>query len=90
MASASEWKEQTMRRKDGSGEKEFKRAITVICARIASREDGWKRKRSLRSVIKRVFEGGVGCDSAGILLMSMEREGRDEERPWKEGEAGSE
>lgn len=88
MASASEWNEQTMRRKEGSGEKEFNRAITVIWARIASREDGWKRTRSFRSVIKRVFDGGEGCDSAGTLVKSMESEGRDEERLWTEGAEG--
>lgn len=80
-----------MRRKEGSGEKEFRRATTVIWLRIASRDDGWKRIRSFRSVIKRVFEGGVGCDSGGMLERSMESEGRDEERlAWKEGEEGSE
>lgn len=49
-----------MRRRDGSGEKEFRGATEVICLRIASREEGWKRTRSFKSVIRRVFEGGDG------------------------------
>jgi len=80
-----------MRRNEGSGEKEFRRATTVIWARIASSDDGWNKTRSLSSVIKRVFEGGVGCESAGMLERSMESEGRDEERlAWREGEDGIE
>lgn len=49
-----------MRRRDGSGENEFRGATEVIWLRIASREEGWKRMRSFRSVIRRVLEGGDG------------------------------
>lgn len=81
-----------MRRRDGSGEKEFRGATEVIWLRIASREEGWKRMRSFRSVMRRVFEGGVGLESGGRLERSMERDGRDdrEERfAWVGGEEGS-
>jgi hypothetical protein len=80
MASLSEWKEQMMRRKEGSGEKEFRRATTVIWLRMASSEEGWKRMRSWSSVIRRVLEGGVGCDSGGMLERSMESDGREDDR----------
>lgn len=49
-----------MRRREGSGEKEFRAANTRIWLRMVSRDVGWKRTRSFRSVIKRVFDGGVG------------------------------
>lgn len=64
-----------MRRKDGSGEKEFNGAIDSICERMAAREEGWKRVRSLRSVIKRVLVGGEGVEMAGRLDRSSESEG---------------
>lgn len=55
-----EVKEQTMRRREGSGENEFSGVMRDIWAFMASREEGWKRDRSRRSVIRRVFEGGEG------------------------------
>ena len=65
-----------------------------IWARIESKEVGWKSTRSFRSVIKRVLEGGEGCDSGGRLERSIESEGRDDEREerllWNEKDAGSE
>lgn len=80
-----------MRRRDGSGEKEFRAARTRIWLRIASRDLGWNRTRSFRSVINSVFEGGVGWESAGRLERSIESEGRDDDREervcWKEGDA---
>ena len=83
-----------MRRREGSGEKELRAARTRIWLRIDSSELGWKRTRSLRSVIKSVLEGGVGWDSAGRLERSIDNEGRDDEREerffWKEGDASSE
>jgi hypothetical protein len=65
---------------EGSGEKEFRAATAVICDRMASRDAGWKRRRSLSSVISRVFDGGVGWDSGGRLDRSSVRDGRDEDR----------
>lgn len=66
-----------MRRKEGSGEKEFKRATTVIWLRMASSEDGWKRTMSSSSVMMRVLEGCDGCESGGMLERSMESDGRE-------------
>jgi hypothetical protein len=65
---------------DGRGEKEFRGATAVIRARISSREGGWNRIRSCRSVIRSVFEGGVGCESGGRLATSIDNEGREEGR----------
>lgn len=83
-----------MRRSEGSGEKEFRGATEVIWARMESRDDGWKRWRSCRSVISRVFVGGVGRERGGRLDRSRDREGRDEEREerlaLKEGDEGCE
>lgn len=88
IASASEWKEQTMRRRDGSGEKELRGTMDVIWLRIASREEGWKRIRSLRPVISSVLDGGVGWESGGRPDKSIERDGREEREGWlfSEGE----
>ena len=60
VASSVVVKEQTMRRREGRGENELRTATEVISVRISSRADGWKTSRSLRSVIRRVFDGGVG------------------------------
>ena len=78
IASASLWKEQTIRRKDGRGENEFRGAIEEISERIVARVDGWKRERSWRSVIRSVLDGGVGLERGGRLERSSERVGRDE------------
>jgi len=77
VASAVLWKEQTIRRMEGSGEKEFRGALADIWERISSSAGGWKMWRSWRSVIKRVFDGGVGWDSGGMLETSMDSEGRE-------------
>lgn len=42
--------------------------------------------RSFSSVMRRVFEGGVGCESGGSLERSMDSEGRDEPFDFFEGE----
>jgi hypothetical protein len=47
---------------------------------MASSDEGWKRMRSWSSVIRRVLEGGVGCESGGILERSMESDGREDDR----------
>lgn len=44
--------------------------------------------RLSRFVIKRVFVGGVGCVSGGILDRSKLREDRDEPRRSKRGRSG--
>lgn len=67
-----------MRRMDGSGEKEFRGATSVICLRISSSAGGWKTSRSCRPVIRRVLEGGVGWESGGMLAISRDRDGREE------------
>lgn len=67
-----------MRRREGSGEKELRGATAVILARMASREGGWKRVRSWRLVIRRVFVGGVGWERGGRLERSRDRVGREE------------
>lgn len=77
-----------MRRIDGRGEKELRRARTVIWLRIASRESGWNRIKSCSSVIRRVLEGGDGWESGGMVERSIERDGREvclERDSWKEG-----
>lgn len=93
IASVIVWKEQMIRRRDGSGEKEFRGAVLWSWARIWSREIGWKRVGLLSWVINSVFEGVIGLEGAG-LDMSIEREGRDTERDrrlaWKEGDDGRE
>lgn len=74
MASSTVVKEQTMRRKDGSGEKELRGAVADIWALRVSMAGGWKRSRSWRSVISRVFDGAEGCETGGRELMSSVRE----------------
>lgn len=68
-----------MRRREGSGEKEFRGATEVIVSRILLIKGGWKRVRSRRLVIRRVFVGGVGVVRGGRLERSRERAGREEE-----------
>lgn len=46
MAAGMDVKEQTMRRREGSGEKEFRGVMRDIWALMASREEGWKSDRS--------------------------------------------
>jgi hypothetical protein len=78
VASSIVVKEHTMRRREGSGENEFNGTTVVIAVRISSRDLGWKRRRSWRSVIRRVFDGGVGWDSWGSWDMSSDSDGREE------------
>lgn len=66
-----------MRRIEGRGEKEFSGATAVIWLRISSSAGGWKTSRSWRLVIRRVLEGGVGWESAGMLAISRDRDGRE-------------
>lgn len=61
-----------MRRSDGSGEKEFRGATEEILVRMASREGGWKRRRSCRLVMRRVLDGGVGWERGGRFERSRE------------------
>jgi hypothetical protein len=80
-----------MRRMEGRGEKELRGATEVIWLRISSRAGGWKTSRSWRSVIRRVLEGGVGWESAGILAISRDRDGRDLwDEPVNVGDGASE
>lgn len=83
-----------MRRREGSGEKEFSGATAVSWERMVSRAAGWKRCRSFSSVIRRVLEGGDGWESGGRLDKSRERDGRDEKRliviEGEEGRVGGE
>lgn len=67
-----------MRRREGSGEKEFRGATEEMVSRILLRDGGWKRVRSWRLVMRRVFVGGVGVVRGGRLERSRERVGRDE------------
>lgn len=46
-----------MRRREGSGENEFRGAMDSICERSKAREEGWKMWRLLSSVKMRVFDG---------------------------------
>lgn len=73
IASSTEVNEQTMRRKDGSGEKELRAAVSVIWDLSVSIAGGWNKVRSSRSVTRRVFVGGDGCEREGTELRSRER-----------------
>lgn len=70
----------TMRRRDGSGEKVWRRpgaaeAGIEVDMRDSSlaRGMGWKRVGWVRLVTRRVFEGGVGWIKGGTVERSMER-----------------
>lgn len=84
MASSTEWNEQTIRRREGSGEKEFRGATDSISLRMVASEAGWKRTISWRSVIRRVFDGGLGWERGGRLERSRVSAGRDEEEEDRE------
>lgn len=61
----------------------------MICVRISAREDGWKRYRSCRSVMRRVFDGGVGFDRGGRLDRSRVSCGLEDDRlALNDGEEG--
>lgn len=78
IASESLWKEQIIRLREGSGEKEFRGADEAIWLRMWSSDGGWKIEGSRRSVKRRVFDGMAGRDREGRLEVSMERLGREE------------
>lgn len=81
----------TMRRKDFSGENEWRGAWVVKSARIESRDEGVKSWEERRLVMRRVFEGGDGWIRGGMLDRSRERDVR--EGFWcgvDEGESGGE
>lgn len=54
-----------MRWRDLSGENELSGAISLMCCLIVANEAGWKILGSSRRVIRRVLEGGDGCESGG-------------------------
>ena len=56
----------------------MREAMVARWARMASREGGWKRRRSWRLVMRRVLDGGAGEERGGRLERSSERFGRDE------------
>jgi hypothetical protein len=76
-ASSTLKSEQTIRRKLGRGEKEFRAATEVIFSRMEAREAGWKTRRLCSSVMMRVLLGGLGRERGGRLERSKVREGLD-------------
>lgn len=62
-----------MRRKDLRGAKEWRGAWLLIASRMTARFCVVKVSGVLRFVIRSVFEGGVGCESAGRSDRSRER-----------------
>jgi hypothetical protein len=62
---------------DFNGEKEFKGAMSLICWRMVARLAGWKIFKSSRRVIRRVLEGGAGCERGGSEERSRERGERE-------------
>lgn len=81
--------EQTIRRKLGRGEKEFRAAMEVIFSRMAAREAGWKTRRLWSSVMMSVLLGGLGRERGGRLERSNFREGLDLGEDWDECEVAS-
>lgn len=73
-ASSVDENEQTIRRNEGRGEKELRGAMAVMRERISARDGGWKILISLSLVIRRVFDGGEGCERGGRSVRSSERE----------------
>jgi hypothetical protein len=69
--------EQTIRRKLGRGEKEFRAAMEVIFSRIEASEAGWKTRRLWSSVMMSVLLGWLGRERGGRLERSNVREGLD-------------
>jgi len=73
-----------MRRKDFRGAQEWMGADVLMRSLMVWRLSGRNISRSLRFVIIRVFDGGVGCWRGGMLERSSERgvgerdEGREE------------
>ncbi len=46
--------------------------MAVILALMSDIEAGWKRDRLFRSVMRRVLDGGDGCERGGILERSSD------------------
>lgn len=66
-----------MRCIDLSGENEFNGASSLMCCRIVARDAGWNILGSSSRVIRRVLEGGAGCDRGGRDERSSDRGDRD-------------
>lgn len=73
IASSVDANEQTIRLNEGRGEKELRVAMAVIRERMSARDGGWKSFISLSLVIRRVFDGGEGCERGGRSVRSSER-----------------
>ena len=72
MADSSSRKDTTMRRKDFKGAQEWTKADCSISDRTVWRLSGRKISGSWRFVNRRVFDGGVGWVSGGIVLRSRD------------------
>lgn len=91
MADSSEKKETMMREKDFKGAQVWMGAEVLISSLMDWRLSGRKISVSLRLVMRRVLDGGVGCVSGGRLERSRERDlwdPRREERVLPVGEVG--
>lgn len=88
IAACSSRNDTTIRRKDLSGDHVYMGAVASIRPRIVCRLSGRKMSRSSKFVIRRVFVGGAGCVSGGMLDRSKLREDRDEPRRSKRGRSG--
>lgn len=80
-----------MRRKDLRGAQVWMGAVLLINSLIVCRLSGRKMDRSLRLVMRRVFDGGVGCCSGGMLERSRLRdffENLEEALEVREGTCG--
>lgn len=91
MAESVEKKETIMREKDLRGAQVWMGAEVLIRSLIVWRLSGRKISLSLRFVMRRVLEGGVGCTRGGRLERSRERdlwELRREEMVLPIGEVG--
>src|SRR6266536_5773744 len=61
-----------MRRRDLSGEKEWRGTMLERWVRIVASDAGWNTERSSRLVIRSVFEGGAGVLRGGMEERSIE------------------
>ncbi len=66
-----------MRQRDLSGEKELSVASSLMCCLIVAREAGWNILGFSRRVIRRVLEGGAGCERGGREDKSSDRGERE-------------
>lgn len=76
-----------MRCMDLSGEKEFRGAMSLMCCLMVARDAGWKIFASSSRVMRRVLDGGEGCDNGGIEDRSSDSGDRDR---FADNEAGDE